>query len=366
MTQPEKRRFDTPEWQRRFRNLLTDIKQQKCVVFLGPEIVKLNGTTVRQALRDHLNATNADDIVHYYDRDGFFLFREKIAKQEVQYEIAEFYKNYRNALAMDDTLINKLVQLKTHLLVSINPDNILSEVAHKHAINHQFAYFKHGGGAVEQVGKPTLEMPLYYNLFGSIEHFDSMVLDYEDLFSLLSSLIGTPGLPDALRTVLSETKVFLFIGFDFDKWYSPLLLRLLSGKKGNRKYVIDPSVKEENTTTFLVKHFGIEFIEDEAAFLDELFRQCALQGLMHDIVEAHTPEVVQVKRHIQKGEILKALTFAYANTQNDDAKHILTVRLGEFNDLQERQQKGMVDSRDYSVQLNKIIDALLKTIKDGF
>ena len=37
-----KSQFNTPEWQRRFRNLTTDIKQQKTVLLLGFETIKTN------------------------------------------------------------------------------------------------------------------------------------------------------------------------------------------------------------------------------------------------------------------------------------------------------------------------------------
>jgi hypothetical protein len=148
-----------------------------------------------------------------------------------------------------------------------------------------------------------------------------------------------------------------------------LLLRLLSGEKAIRKFAIDPSpknrdtstVKEENTTTFLVKQFGIEFIEDEAAFLEELFNQCAAQGLMRDIVEIQTPNTVQVVKHIQNGDLLKALTFALEHATDDD-KNYFTQLLAQYHNLESRQSKGTIDSRDYSVQWNKIIDAVLEKI----
>ena len=356
--------YNTDDWKPRFRKLTTDIKQQKCVVLLGPEIVKLGNDTVRQALRDHLNDTNADDIAHYYDRDGFFLFRDKIAKEDVQREVVLFYEDHHTDSDVNDKVLRQLVRLKTHLVLSINPDGFLSDVAYKYGIKHRFAYFQHGGEAVAEVEEPTAEMPLFYNLCGATDRDDSLVLDYEDLFSLLSSLLGNPGLPLKLKTALQTAKHFLFIGFDFDKWYSQLLLRLLSGEKAIRKFAIDPSVKDKNTTMFLVKQFGIEFIEDEAAFLDELFRQCGEQGLLRPIVEAQTPDAVRVIRHIQNGELLKALTFAYEHAKNDDCKHLFTMLLAQYNNLQDRQTKGTLDNRDYSVQLNKIIDALLENIKN--
>ena len=358
-----KNQFNTPEWQRRFRNLTTDIKQQKTVLLLGPEIVNIKGVTVRQTLRDQLNETNAEDIAHYYERDGFFLFREKMAKEDVQREVVLFYEDHHTETDVDETIFKQLVRLKTHLVLSINPDSFLSDVAYKYGIKHRFAFFQHGGEAVAEVEEPTAEMPLFYNLCGATDRDDSLVLDYEDLFSLLSSLLGSPGLPLKLKASLQTAKHFLFVGFDFDKWYSQLLLRLLSGEKAIRKFAIDPSVKEENTTTFLVKQFGIEFIEDEAAFLDELFNQCAAQGLMRDIVEIQTPNTVQVVKHIQNGDLLKALTFALEHAADDD-KNYFTQLLAQYHNLESRQSKGTIDSRDYSVQWNKIIDAVLEKIND--
>jgi Effector-associated domain 11/SIR2-like domain len=359
--------FNSPEWQNKIKRLTTDLKRKQCVVLLGPEIVKFGDKTVRQALREHLDTNHADDIAHYYERDGFFLFREEIAKQDVQREVAEYYDNLNTDSGINEAVFKQLVQLKTHLVLSINPDSFLSDVAYKYGIKHRFAYFQHGGEAVAEVEEPTIETPLFYNLCGSTERDDSLVLDYDDLFSLLSSLLNSPGLPQKLKKTLQEdAKQYLFIGFDFDKWYSQLLLRLLSGKKAIRKFAIDPSVKEENTTIFLVKQFGIEFIEDETAFLEAFFKQCTEQNLMRDINESQTPNMVRVIQYIQNNEILKALTFANDNLKDANAKKTVTVRLANYHDLKARQEKGMIDSRDYAVQMNQIIDALLETIKTPF
>ena len=44
-----KNQFNTPEWQRRFRNLTTDIKQQKTVLLLvNAEIIKTKPHSKKQ------------------------------------------------------------------------------------------------------------------------------------------------------------------------------------------------------------------------------------------------------------------------------------------------------------------------------
>jgi hypothetical protein len=179
-------------------------------------------------------------------------------------------------------------------------------------------------------------------------------------------MLGSPGLPLKLKTALQTAKHFLFIGFDFDKWYSQLLLRLLSGEKAIRKFAIDPTPKEDNTNVFLVKQFGIEFIDDEKSFLEELFRQCKEQGLWRDIVESQTPNATRIIKHIQNGEVLKALNFAKDQVKSEDLKDGITVLLAQFNNLETQKKNGTIDSRDYSVQWNKIIDGLMNLIKDNF
>jgi Effector-associated domain 11/SIR2-like domain len=357
--------FNHPDWHKRFRNLITDIKQQKCVLLIGPEIVTMQGVVLREALRRHLHESNADDIAHYYERDNFFLFKEKLSKEDVQREVSDFYESHHTQTDVEETIFKKIVRLKSHLVLSINPDHFLSNVAYKYGIEHRFAYFQHGGGAVAEVEEPTSEKPLFYNLCGAIERDDSLVLDYDDLFSLLSSLLGTPGLPLKLKTTLQQAKHFLFIGFDFDKWYSQLLLRVLSGEKAIRKFAIDPNTREENTHTFLVKQFGIEFIEDEKAFFEELYKRCEAEGLLREIIDEQTPIVVQITQHIQKGELDKALAVAIEKGSGEGKNEFIQLS-AQYKDLMLRHQKGGMDSRDYTTTFNKITDALLQTIKRYF
>ena len=356
--------FATPEWDKKFRNILADIGQSKCVVLLGPELIRTGNKTLHAALRDHLASTNDDDIAHYYERDGFFLFRSEnddTAKKDVQREVVSFYKNLLLGKDVDETLLLRLARLRVPVILSINPDAFLSDIAFKYGIKHRFSYFQHGGTAVQDVETPTADMPLFYNLCGSLDRDDSLVLDFDDLFSLLSALLGSPGLPSNLALTLRQARHFLFVGFDFDKWYSQLLLRVLSGKRsGIRSLAIDTARKDHNTTIFLYKQFRIEFINDETEFLSELVHRAETGGLMRDIVEAQTPEAVRIIRFLQNGDILGALH----QMKNDiRIQQEATLLLARFHDLKDREARRTMDSRDYFVEYNRIVDAILETGK---
>lgn len=349
--------FDTPEWQRHFRNILTDIRQKRCVILMGPEMVRMGGMTSRQALRDHLIKANPQEIAHYYERDGFFLFRDKMAKEDVQREVVLFYEANTPATTIEETPFRQLAFIKNHLILSINPDHFLSDTAYKYGIDHSFGYFRHGGEAVDEVEEPTMECPLFYNLCGALERDDSLVLDYEDLFRLLSSLLGSPGLPSKLAVALHQAKHFLFFGFDFDKWYSQLLLRLLSGEKAIRKFAIDPSVKSDNTTAFLVKQFEINFIADEQAFFTELMHRCGEEGLLREPIAANSPARVHVHRLVGSNRIAEALGALESYIHSEPHQNEVTVLRSRHQQL--ALHRETLDPQEYKRERHRIMDAIL-------
>lgn len=351
--------FSSAEWDKKFRSILTDIDQHKCIVLIGPEIVKIGQHSFREVLRNQLQKTNENDIAHYYDRDDFFLFSDKIAKEDIRREIVLFYEGHHTDSDVDESLYLDIARLKGHLVLSINPDRFLSNVAFKYGIKHRFAYFQHGGEAVQEVEMPTIEMPLFYNLFGSIEKEESLVLDYDDLFKLLSSLLGTPGLPPNLALSLQQAKHFLFVGFDFDKWYSQILLRILSGEKAIRKFAIAKSERSESTTIFLVKQFGIEFIEDESAFWNELIRRAEKEGLIKSISPINSPELRKASQLLASGHILEALTQLHAQEKN---RQFATLLMARYHDLKDQENKNIIDHQDFNIELNRIVDAAMELL----
>lgn len=364
-------------WQIKFRNLLADIQKDKCVLLLGPELLNVNDQNLRATLRHHLLSYNSSDIAHYYERDGFFLFTDKIAKEDVQREINIFYDDLilsdinsleggkeeekNGSSIVDSEMLIKILRLPIHLILSINPDKFLDELAFRHNIKHRFSWFVHGGNAVSDIEDPTGSIPLIYNLCGVVGHDKSLVLDYEDLFSLLSSLLGNPGLPPKLAVALQNAKHFLFLGFDFDRWYSQLLLRVLSGEKAIRKFAIDPIHKNVDTKTFLVKQFGIEFIDDESWFFNELFSQCAMKNLLRDISPSSNQHATKIKRMLQENKPEEALNYLNKVVAMEFENDVIQL-ISRFSNLKEKEEKKTIDYRDYIVEHNRIVDAILDII----
>jgi len=85
--------YDMPEWEKLFSNLLDDMEEQQCVLLLGPEIIRMSEAPLDLRLREHLQKNFSNEITYFYERDGFFLFADKLAKEDVQRGIRRFYKN---------------------------------------------------------------------------------------------------------------------------------------------------------------------------------------------------------------------------------------------------------------------------------
>lgn len=342
-------------------NILDDIRDQKAVLLIGPEIMRFEGKPLMSYLRESLFEHNPADIAYYYERDGFFLFNSPESKVRVARQVKRFYR----ALKPDEVLLRKVVQIPFHIVVSLNPDTFLSEAFYRHGIRHRFHYFQHRGRASEgeEVEAPNRAVPLVYNLFGSKDQDDSLVLDYNDVYALLQSVFGATGLPNKFLLALRKASTFIFLGFQFDRWYSQLLLKFLSdGGVLDNQLAANTSIPDADTESFLIQQFKIKFLNDQSNFFQELYDRCSEEQLLRAIVEEDTcPEGVEIRKRIANGETdlaLELLTGALKGTGKENAVALLSSR---YTSLE--QDKDTTDSRDYRVEYNRIVDGMLELVK---
>lgn len=356
--------YQTPQWDKIFRNLLVDIRDQQCVLLLGPEIIRKGNISLTHFMYESLKENDSDEnIAHFYAKDGFFLFNEG-GKEEIQREVKLFYEKQRLGQEVDERIFRNIAEMPFHLVISINPDNYLSDVCYKYGIKHRFNYFQFEGTAVAEVEEPTKETPLIYNLCGYKEKDASLVLDYDDLFRLMKAIFGTPGLPEKLRMSLENTKTFICLGFDFEKWHTQLLLRILSGKKGKKikKYVMNRDITDDNAETFLINQFGITFLGDDDTFFNELNSRAKTEGYLRTLSGDISAKHGQVIRLLSQNQLLAAFDILQKKLTGDDL-HALTMLSSRYHNIEEAKKKGTIDMRDYFVQFNQIIDAILELTK---
>jgi len=356
--------YSDTDWDALFENLIDDIEEQKCVLLIGPEIIRIHNFSLQQYIHGQVRKSHADQIAYYYERDGFFMFKDPLAKEDVQRAVRRNLKSMQLGTQIDESIYLKIAAIPFHLVLSVNPDNLLSDVAFKYGIRHRFAFFHHRGDGVQEVEAPTRAQPLYFNLCGSKLQDDSLILDYDDVYRMLQTTFGAPGLPERLRRTLLHAKTFLFLGFQFDKWHSQLLLRFLSGEKAIKKFALKTPPNDQETHSFLIHQFQLEFIENDSQFFEALYQRCEKAGLLRPLKAPQLPEQQQVIRHVQNGETELALdVLQQALASNAEAAQQAVHLSGRFQHLEQQQNKGIVDFRDYTIEFNKIIDALLELNK---
>ncbi len=235
--------------------LADTIEDEKCVLFLGPGIaVNEAGKSLQSAFFEELYQQNQTAILSYHKQDGFLLFNDQSTKMRLIYRIKKFYKEI-----FAQELLEKIIKIPFHLIVSVTPDLSLQKIAEQNNIPADFFFYDRRTRQDLKV-KPSASKPLIYNMFGSITNDETLIVTHNDLFEYLKAVFGEIKLPDELRMNIAQAKQFIFLGFEFDKWYFLLLLSLLN--LNDERFVRYASTQELNNEVKALceKHFRINFV----------------------------------------------------------------------------------------------------------
>jgi Effector-associated domain 11/SIR2-like domain len=342
-------------------DIIEDLQDQKAVLLLGPELMQSGGKSLNQQLREHLHQRHPKDIVYYYERDGLFLFQSPESKVRVARTVKRFYK----PITPDETLLQRIVQVPFHLIVSLNSDTFLSESFYRHGVTHRFHYFQHRHRDNEnaEIEKPTMSLPLIYNLFGSKDQDDSLVLDYDDVYKMLHSAFGTSSLPNKFLRSFREARTYIFLGFHFDKWYSQLLLKFLSEDGRREKLIsIQHPLIEKDTYQFMVRQFQVKFIGSQQDFFTQLHEHCKNENLLRGMSDSpQSAGAIAVLKRVAVGELVEALELLRTAAKGSDWENDIVHLTGRFSTLENDKHK--MDSRDYRVALAQIMDSIIEFTK---
>ncbi len=335
--------------------IVTDLKAGKAALILGPEIFDVDGIPMQRHVRQKIEQRFEDQIAAYYERDGFFIIKNQDDKPEIAEAVAELYRDMRP----DEAVFRKIIEIPFPLVVSVNPDTFLTDLAFRFGVPHRFSAFYPNNP--EDIEPPTREVPLFYNTAGCVARESSLLLDYDDLLRLLEGMLSAPKLPERLRNTLGDTKSFLFIGFQFDRWHTQLLLRLLNMRQAVRRIPTRTRIPDDDTQAFLLNQFKIKFLGTDRDLLDELHQACAAEGILRSVTPPGSGPRAEVVFYLQKGNVEKAAETLYSAAQNTPLADDATLILGQVNALM--REKPNLDSRDFLPRQNRLADAILQLAK---
>lgn len=350
----------TPNW----KTILNDIEKERAVLLIGQDFLPSENAGFMADFNEHLSDQLGSGVVYFHDRDGLFLFDNALSKVEAQQSAEEFYNN----LKPDTTILQQMAELPFPLIVSVNPDLALPQFLTKHQVPFQFDYFSTKNKAVDNsLVKPTAAMPLVYNLCGTIEDYQSLVLDFDDLFDLLKNMLGDFGVPKVVNDILVNATTYIFIGFKFEKWYTQLLLRYLNKNANrfvntNRNHALKTMI-DTNTETFFQKQFNLNIYGADCQFLTDLHQQYKTQKKLRPLPNPISDKAALVRRLVQFNNIEGALerleTFA-ADLDQDD-RDFVTMQTASYNDWLENSNSNdqTRSTDDLRLQINRVKKAIL-------
>jgi len=163
--------------------------------------------------------------------------------------------------------LTKIANLPFRAIISCTPDLMLKKAFESQKLPYDFHYFGQKQPTIRE------DRTILYNLFGTAENEESLIVTYEDFYKFFVRLLGgDQQMPLALQYILQEAEFFMLLGFNLEKWYIPLIIRKLNEQKNLQEKTrfsvltkdsqFKPETRFKLSTTFVVLNGDIQDILD--------------------------------------------------------------------------------------------------------
>lgn len=342
---------------------IKQISRESCILFVGPELFRMGDKSLMNHIRDTLWDNGKDSqIEFYYPSDGLFLFQKPPHKKFTRYELVDALQKMGTNeafYAQNSETLTMLAEMPFHLIVTITPDKFISSAFAQHGIEHQTGFLVGGGKAIAPVDKPRARKPLIYNLCGSIDDHESLILDYKDLFTYLRTALDNSILPAGFSEAIGAAESFLFIGFEMQKWYAQLLLQLVQEVSEEPvKYANKYAFEDKSFSTFFEKQFKITPLEEQTVFVKNLHTALKKAGKLRTLKDnTSSPKMAFVRQYVAENDFTNALNEIEKYAPSDELNSIALLK-GDNTHFQ--REAPMMFLSDREVMRLKLADRILK------
>jgi len=253
---------------RKNRNLLRALQEQKCVLFIGPEMsINDKGESLHEEFYKELAADTENDLI-YHEKEGFFQPNDD---PWFNSDIQNFYeKEFPKKNKIGEEILTTLAQLPFNLTVSMAPDDTLHNIYKKYDKEHEYLFYDKSKLAEVKISQ---EKPVILNMLGSPVFCESdwqYIFTHNDFYDFIKSYEITGNIKNEIQNAVH----YLFIGFDFNKWHNRMILYVLDiieSKDKKIRQVVEPDKLSDFSKDFLEKQFNISYIEEDyMKFLKEI------------------------------------------------------------------------------------------------
>lgn len=261
----------------RWRRLLQALRHQGCVLFIGPEIsVDSQGRSLHHEF--YVDLAKDYSEIEYLENEGYF---SPESDEIILYDVLDFYsKDFPGKNVTGRKILEQLAQIPFSLIISLCPDDTIHKVFSDYDLNHQFIAYN---GTRQEAEPMTPEKPVVYNILGNASSNGRYIFTHENFYNYLNKVY----IPAEIKKKIQDATHYLFIGFDFNKWYNRLLLFILEfeqKKSGAHRMTIGKKDVKEDIEKFISKQFNITFVDnDYSQFIQWLIHNVNEEGILRNL-----------------------------------------------------------------------------------
>lgn len=291
----------------------------QCVLILGPELlVNKSGQGHKTAFREMLPP---DSKSRYLDSENLFYFADNYDSNTVMVKALRYYEE-----AGDPNLLELVSRIKFPLVINVCPDKSLNKVYRQKSIDFKEGYFiANSKDEFKSLPTPTKDLPVLYNVFGSIDLESTLILTHAKLYETIEYLLPQMTLPDNLEIFLRNVRSFIFLGFKFDSWYYQLIchkLRIKTSAGDGKTSLSTPYLQDnENVSILMHSSFDMKFAtESPFECIQNIIKTC----------EAERPGDLRGKS--ATGHYATFVSYAWSDSTNPQRANIVELIQQELDE----------------------------------
>ncbi len=274
-----------------FDDLVDAVSFGNCILFIGPELsLNESGGSLHEKFYESISKKNME----YDPEDHFFM---PGSETKLTNRMKRYYSNtFHDENKAGYKILEKLASIPFHLIVSAAPDDTLHRIFDEHNIEHTFVHYN---GDEQEVPEPTKEHPIIYNFMGNPAANGKYIFTFQQFHDYIKQKQLTK-VPLNIEAKVSEAVHYLFVGFDFEKWYNRLALLSFKLNPETESFTFAQSKMTENIKEFIHKQFNISYIDQNYNdFVDVLLHETHQAGLSKSLQEVFVQNTLNALERIR-------------------------------------------------------------------
>lgn len=351
----------------------SSIADNRCLLFLGPKFA-----ITKEKKKVHSELFTWLSTVYNLDPafDNLFIIKDPQPEVDkimaLRIVINSFYDD-----VVPHEVYQKIASLRFRAVISCTHDLFLPNAfSDKWETPANFKYFSRKPVPGEAEKQPE-NLPLYYNVFGSVKDKQSLISSYDTFYDFLIKLISNePKVPQELQTCLNQASVIVLLGFDLTKWYMPLLFRKLKeyiGRKDSDDKIIayvstEDSADGPEVSDYYLKHFAVKVNSlntDAVSFIDELCKNNKSLLKLQKAASAYRFENIQAAVADGNTEICTHLNEAIDLVADADIRRAIELLKTSFQYIKDEHARMIKFKATFSQVVNDYYDTLDKGARDS-